>query len=204
MPGRCGRRSNIDGAHRARVETASPDTAIRLAQAHRRTMPGKTGYPHRKSPVPHQRPGFGRSDCRVEVTRPGFPLTTHSYRHSDPRMHNVVNRLLTDSSHHRAQVPLRLVAAGSAPHRSAFDASFSRSDPDDKTELARSKSRQPSFVEDPTRTRPESDIIIPICIIWTSVILHRPGLLPWRDRSEASAGTESPFTDPSTSLHTHR
>lgn len=76
-------------------------------------FPAETGYPHRKSPVPHQRPGFGRSDCRVEVTRPGFPLTTHSYRHSVPRMHNVVNRLLTDSSYRGPQALVRSLQTGS-------------------------------------------------------------------------------------------
>ena len=81
------------------MNTAATDTAIRLLRAVPVGSPAEIGYPHRKSPVPHQRPGFGRSDCRVEVTRPGFPLTTHSYRHSVPRMHNVVNRLLTDSSY---------------------------------------------------------------------------------------------------------
>jgi len=75
--------------------------------------PAETGDPHRKSPVPHQRPGFGRSDCRVEVTRPGFPLTTHSYRHSVPRLHNVVNRLLTDSSYQALQALVRSLQTGS-------------------------------------------------------------------------------------------
>jgi hypothetical protein len=91
----------------------------------RRKRVGQTGYPHRKSPVPHQRPGFGRSDCRVEVTRPGFPLTTHSYRHSVPRMYNVVTRLLTDSSHHIAQARLRLVVVRVRPFL------WSKSEPQD-------------------------------------------------------------------------